>query len=70
MNTGIATFPPIMDFLPMHEFRKCVQRYNGNHKVKSFSCFEQFLCMPLIRQRSTCVFLSLRGRDLESKKAL
>jgi hypothetical protein len=34
-----------MDFLPMHEFRKCVQRYNGNHKVKSFSCFEQFLCM-------------------------
>ncbi len=45
MNTGITTFSQIMDFLPMHEFRKCVQRYNGNHKVKSFSCFEQFLCM-------------------------
>ena len=29
----------------MHKFRKCVQRYNGNHKVKSFSYFEQFLCM-------------------------
>ncbi|MDQ1273330.1 MAG: hypothetical protein QG591_1960, partial [Planctomycetota bacterium] len=23
-----------MDFLPMHEFRKCVQRYEGNYKVK------------------------------------
>ena len=29
----------------MHEFRKCVQRYEGNYKVKSFSCFDQFLCM-------------------------
>jgi len=34
-----------MDFLPRHEFRKCVQRYEGNYKVKSFSCFDQFLCM-------------------------
>jgi hypothetical protein len=29
----------------MYEFRKCVQRYEGNYKVKSFSCFDQFLCM-------------------------
>ena len=29
----------------MHEFRKCVQRYEGNYKIKSFSCFDQFLCM-------------------------
>jgi len=34
-----------MDFLPIHEFRKCVARYNGNYKVKSFSCWDQFLCM-------------------------
>ena len=45
MNTGITIFSQIMDFLPMHEFRKCVQRYEGNYKVKSFSCFDQFLCM-------------------------
>ena len=44
VNTGITIFSQIMDFLPMHEFRKCVQRYEGNYKVKSFSCFDQFLC--------------------------
>jgi hypothetical protein len=45
MNTGKIVFSQIMDFLPIHEFRKCVKRYNGNHKVKSFSCLDQFLCM-------------------------
>jgi hypothetical protein len=34
-----------MDFLPYYEFRKCVEKYDGNHKVKSFSCWNQFLCL-------------------------
>ena len=34
-----------MDFLPIHEFRKCVNRYEGNYNVKTFSCLDQFLCM-------------------------
>lgn len=34
-----------MDFLPVYEFRQCVQRYDGNHKIKSFTCWDQFLCM-------------------------
>jgi len=34
-----------MDFVPRYEFHKCVQRYNGHHKVKSFSCWDQFLTM-------------------------
>jgi len=45
MNTGRTVFYQIMDYLPMHEFRKCVKRYRGNYKVKSFSCLDQFLCM-------------------------
>ncbi|MFH1798744.1 MAG: IS4 family transposase [Candidatus Omnitrophota bacterium] len=45
MNSGKTIFSQIMDFLPMNEFRKCVNRYQGNHKVKSFSCLDQFLCM-------------------------
>ncbi len=45
MNTGRTVFSQIMDYLPMHEFRKCVKRYRGNYKVKSFSCLDQFLCM-------------------------
>jgi len=34
-----------MEFLPAYEFRKCVKRYNGNYKIKSFTCWDQFLCM-------------------------
>ena len=34
-----------MEFLPIHEFRTCIVRYNGNYKVKSFTCWDQFLCM-------------------------
>jgi hypothetical protein len=34
-----------MDFLPTYEFRQCVERYQGNYKLKSFSCWDQFLCM-------------------------
>lgn len=29
----------------MHDFRKCVRKYQGNYKVRSFTCLEQFLCM-------------------------
>lgn len=45
MNSGKTVFSQVMDFLPMHEFRKCVQLYRGNYKVKSSSCFDQFLCV-------------------------
>ena len=34
-----------MAHLPKHTFRRCVQKYNGDHKVKSFSCLDQFLVM-------------------------
>jgi hypothetical protein len=33
----------------MHEFRKCVRKYDGNYKVRSFTCLEQFLCMAFVR---------------------
>lgn len=45
MNTGKTIFAQVMDFLPLNEFRKCVRRYQGNYKLKSFSCLDQFLCM-------------------------
>jgi hypothetical protein len=34
-----------MDFLPIKKFRHCVDRYNGNFRIRSFTCFDQFLCM-------------------------
>ena len=45
MNTGKTIFSQVMEFLPLYEFRKCVQRYQGDYKVQSFSCMDQFLCM-------------------------
>jgi hypothetical protein len=45
MNSGKTIFSQLMDFLSPYEFRKCVERHGGNYKVKSFSCWDQFLCM-------------------------
>jgi hypothetical protein len=45
MNSGRTIFSQLMDFVPTYEFRKCVARYTGNYKMKSFSCWDQFLCM-------------------------
>ena len=45
MNIGRTVFAQLMDFVPTYEFRQCVERYNGNYKVKTFSCLDQFLCM-------------------------
>jgi len=42
---GQTVFSQIMDFLPIKKFRRCVDRYNGNYRVRSFTCFDQFLCM-------------------------
>jgi hypothetical protein len=45
MNLGKTVFAQLMDFVPTHEFRRCVERYGGNYKVSKFSCWDQFLCM-------------------------
>lgn len=45
MNSGRLIFSQLMDFVPQHEFRKCVARYQGNNRVRSFTCQDQFLAM-------------------------
>ena len=45
MNTGSTIFSQLVGFLSHYEFQKCVSRYDGEHKVKSFSCWDQYLCM-------------------------
>jgi hypothetical protein len=45
MNQGKSIFSQIMDFLPKHKFRQCVNRYGGNYRIRSFTCFDQFMCM-------------------------
>ena len=45
MNSGQLVFAQIMQHLPLTTFRRCVARYDGEHKVKSFSCLDQYLSM-------------------------
>ncbi len=45
MNHGKTVFAQVIDFLPKRQFRRCVERYKGNLRVRSFTCFDQFLCM-------------------------
>ena len=45
MNSGRTVFSQIMALLPIKQFHRCVERYQGEHKVKSFSCMDQFLTL-------------------------
>jgi hypothetical protein len=45
MKEGRILFSQLMDWLPKRKFDTCAQRYHGNHWVKRFSCWEQFLTM-------------------------
>jgi len=45
MNLGKLVFAQITQHLPLTTFRRCVARYGGGHKVKSFSCLDHYLCM-------------------------
>jgi len=45
MNRGKLVFAQVTQQVPLTTFRRCVARYGGEHKVKSFSCLEQYLCM-------------------------
>jgi hypothetical protein len=45
MYAGKLVFAQVMDHLPLHTFRRYVARHRGEHKVKRFSCLDQYLCM-------------------------
>jgi transposase len=45
MNTGKYVFSQATDFLSFDDFNKFVKKYKGNYKIKTFSCWNQLLCM-------------------------
>ena len=67
MYGGQYVFAQVMDFLPLHVFRRCVARYSGEHRVKRFSCLDQYLCLAFaqltwresLRDIETCLASSL-----------
>jgi len=61
MNQGQTVLSQIVSYLSKYEFNKCVKRYNGDHRVRSFTCWEQYLVMSFAQ-------LTYRDslRDIES----
>ena len=63
MHTGKFLFSQLMAFLPRRDFDRCVRKYRGNYRSRTFSCFDQFLCLafaPLtyrtsLRDIETCL---------------
>lgn len=45
MHAGKLVFAQLMQFISEYEFRKCVEQYEGDRRVRNFSCWDQFLCM-------------------------
>ncbi len=45
MYAGKLVFAQLTDLIHPEQFRRCVRRYRGEYKVKTFSCWNQFLCM-------------------------
>ena len=85
MHTGRTIFAQVMDFLPLSEFRASVARYQGEYKVRGFSCLDQFLCLAFaqltyresLRDIETCLramqpklyHMGIRGRVARSTLA-
>lgn len=45
MHAGRTVFAQVMEHFPAYQFQKCVARYNGDFRQRSFSCLDQFLCL-------------------------
>jgi len=85
MPEGRTVFAQVMDVVPRRAFERCVRRYGGNHRVRAFSCYDQFLCLAFaqltyresLRDIETCLralqpklyHAGLRGRVARSTLA-
>ena len=54
MNQGKYVFAQLIEFLSHNDFIRCVAKYDGNYKVKTFTCWHQLLYM---------IFGQLSNRD-------
>lgn len=41
MNEGRTVFAQLMEHAPQHQFRHCVERYQGNARVRRFRCWDK-----------------------------
>ena len=85
MYSGQLVFAQLMEHLPLHTFRRYVQRYPSKYPTKTFSHLDQFLCMAFaqltyresLRDIETCLrahqaklyHLGIRGNIAKSTLA-
>jgi len=64
VNQGQTVFSQLMDYVPYFHFQQVVERYQGNHRVRDLSCWDQWLALA---------FAQLTGRrslrDIEASLA-
>jgi hypothetical protein len=67
MNTGRTVFSQLLDFVPLPEFRRCVERYQGDYKSQRLSSLDPFLCLAFAQltcRESLCdIEACLRGQQ-------
>ena len=68
MPIGKLVFAQLMDFLPLHTFRRCVARYPSNYPTKTFSHLDQYLSMAFaqltFRESLRDIEVCLRAHEL------
>lgn len=66
MAVGKSAFAQLISWLHPEQFRRCVQRYNGNHKVSECTCWDKFLAMAfaliIYRESLADLEICLRSR--------
>ena len=66
MDSGRLVFAQLMDFMPRHDFDACVQRYNGDRRLRGFSCRDQFLSTTLKPARTGQISTFQLGQQFRS----
>ncbi|HSB77200.1 MAG TPA: IS4 family transposase [Candidatus Methylomirabilis sp.] len=85
MYTGRTVFAQLMDLIPRRAFERCVARYPSPRQLRTFTCYDQFLCLAFaqltyresLRDIETCLralqpklyHAGLRGRVSRSTLA-
>jgi len=70
MNSGKYVFSQLLEFVNKYEFEKCVDRYNGDYRVRDFNCWNQFIQLffgqltSLNSLRDICLCLKAHKRKL------
>ena len=65
MYEGKIVFAQLMEHLPLHTLRRCIERFGGDRSVKGFSCQDQFRCIAFAQLTYRDSLRDLSGQDYD-----